>query len=162
MRYLVEHKVHDAEIGCFKEGAIGTAVLRRKQSYDTAQDPIVRITIDRLRKKLLAYYTTEEGQRRTVRFLIEKGGYIPEFRRQETPNIAPTPDHINALSQLARWQDYLEERERSSRAFREADFQAFTEVDLPSTWLGVKQLYRDTEDTPPTLDPITSVRDTSS
>lgn len=67
------------------EQEIGTAVFRRAPDYDTAVDPIVRVQVSQLRKKLQQYFESE-GQGELLRLEIPKGSYLPFFHR-----IAPAP-----------------------------------------------------------------------
>lgn len=61
-----------------KEYTIGTAVFDRPVSFDPRTDSVVRVEARRLRSRLDAYYTGE-GASGTLRIVIPKGTYVPDF-----------------------------------------------------------------------------------
>ncbi|HEY4355050.1 MAG TPA: hypothetical protein VGN16_04815 [Acidobacteriaceae bacterium] len=61
-----------------KETTIGISCFGRDPGYDTKLDPIVRVTIRRMRKKLELFYTGE-GKDESIRIVFPKGSYIPRF-----------------------------------------------------------------------------------
>ncbi len=63
----------------------GEAVFGRKDSYDTSQDNIVRVSATELRRRVDAYFA-EEGKGEPLVFEIPRGSYTPIFRwRAEMP-----------------------------------------------------------------------------
>ena len=79
---LKEHrdKIHENEIG--------TAVFERPAGYDTNIDPIVRVNVTELRKRIEAYFSAE-GLHENLIMEIPRGNYIPIFRlRPAEPEIA--------------------------------------------------------------------------
>ena len=71
-----------------KETTIGIFCFGRSPGYDTKQDPIVRVTAGRLRKKLELFYE-KEGERQEFRILLPKGTYVPRFNRcSNRPSVA--------------------------------------------------------------------------
>jgi tetratricopeptide (TPR) repeat protein len=62
-----------------KEYVLGATVLGKGDSFDPKADPIVRVQMRRLRKRLDRYYTTE-GRYDSLLIEIPKGTYIPTFR----------------------------------------------------------------------------------
>ena len=67
------------------EQEIGQAVFGRKDSYDTSQDNIVRVSATELRRRVDAYFA-EEGKGEPLVFEIPRGSYTPIFRwRAEMP-----------------------------------------------------------------------------
>lgn len=80
--YLVEKALeHDA--GAVSEYAIGIRVFdRHPTAYSTAEDPIVRVQVGRLRAKLKDYYATP-GSGADIEITIPAGSYMPAFRRFE-------------------------------------------------------------------------------
>ena len=77
LRFTVE-KTLGGEAGQLKEYRIGTAVFRRPQSFDPADDSIVRVQARKLRKRLELYYATE-GRQDPVRVVYVPGSYVPRF-----------------------------------------------------------------------------------
>ena len=66
------------------EQEIGQAVFGRKDSYDTSQDNIVRVSATELRRRVEAYFAAE-GKDEPLIFDIPRGSYTPIFRwRAET------------------------------------------------------------------------------
>lgn len=61
------------------EQEIGQAVFGRRESYDTSQDNIVRVSATELRKRLNAYFASE-GREEPIVFEIPRGSYVPVFR----------------------------------------------------------------------------------
>jgi len=61
-----------------KEYDVAIEVLERPESFNPAEDAIVRVEVHRLRKKLREYYETE-GSGRALRIVIPLGRYAPEF-----------------------------------------------------------------------------------
>jgi hypothetical protein len=65
--------------GRLKEYLLGTTVLGKSDSFDPKADPIVRVQMRRLRKRLDRYYATE-GRYDSLLIEIPKGSYAPTFR----------------------------------------------------------------------------------
>ncbi len=61
------------------EQEIGQAVFGRRESYDTSQDNIVRVSATELRRRVDAYFASE-GKDETLIFEIPRGSYMPVFR----------------------------------------------------------------------------------
>ena len=84
LRYLVEKRLA-ADEAAMRETAIAFDVFRRDPgSYDPQTDPIVRVTVGRLRQRLEAHYRTLPQPSR-VRILLPKGRYAPEFQGRDGP-----------------------------------------------------------------------------
>jgi hypothetical protein len=87
-----------------KERLLGIRVFNRPPDYDTANDPIVRVTIAEIRKRIAQYYH-EEAHDAEMRIELMPGRYEPEFcpRKQKafsTADPAPTSEGIaSALAQ---------------------------------------------------------------
>ena len=62
-----------------KERLLGVQVFGRPADYDTATDPIVRVTIAEIRKRIAQYYH-EEAHELEMRIELTPGSYEPEFR----------------------------------------------------------------------------------
>jgi len=80
LRFLVEHDLQFPDIP-LTEHAIGIAVFRRDPAvYCTGDDPVVRVQIGRLRRKLVNHYATL-GQQDPVRLNVPAGGYRLTYER---------------------------------------------------------------------------------
>ena len=62
-----------------KERLLGVQVFDRPADYDTASDPIVRVTIAEIRKRIAQYYH-EDAHDSEMRIELLPGSYVPEFR----------------------------------------------------------------------------------
>jgi hypothetical protein len=71
------------------EQEIGQAVFGRRDSYDTSQDNIVRVSATELRKRVDAYFATE-GRDELLIFEIPRGSYTPAFRMRAPEVAVPT------------------------------------------------------------------------
>jgi len=76
LRHTVEHALSCSE--GLKERTIGHEVFGRDPGYDTAQDPIVRMTAAEVRKRLGQYYQLPEHAAEPV-ISYQPGSYVPEF-----------------------------------------------------------------------------------
>ena len=77
LRFVVEHALAgNAEQ--LKERIIGIEVFGRGADYDTASDPIVRVTAAEIRKRIAQYYAVPEHQKQ-LRVSLPAGSYIPQF-----------------------------------------------------------------------------------
>ncbi len=61
-----------------KERLLGVRVFNRPPGYDTANDPIVRVTIAEIRKRIAQYYH-EAAHDTEMRIELMSGHYVPEF-----------------------------------------------------------------------------------
>lgn len=78
LRYLVEKRIEGDETA-LHEAPIALAVFQRDPAtYDARSDPIVRVTVSRLRARLDLHYAACD-QPPTLRIVLPKGGYSPEF-----------------------------------------------------------------------------------
>src|SRR5689334_11872113 len=74
------------------EYALGVSVLGRPEGYSPAEDSSVRSRAYELRNKLASYYR-DEAPADPIQIEIEKGAYVPRFRRRgaAAASIADTP-----------------------------------------------------------------------
>ena len=72
-----------------KERTLGVEIFGRDADYDTASDPIVRVTAAEIRKRVAQYYQ-ETGHEDELRITLSSGSYVPQFR---WPNGGHEPDH---------------------------------------------------------------------
>lgn len=89
LRYIVEETL-EGRGPQLKERTLGIDVFGRPSDYDTASDPIVRVTIAEIRKRIAQYYH-EEAHASELRIELTPGSYIPEFLpgRDHEPEVAP-------------------------------------------------------------------------
>ena len=81
LRYLVERKAAGDE-GALCEAGIAMAVFPRDPAvYDPEIDPIVRVSIGRLRERLEKHYDRFKRAPETI-IALPRGRYVPEFRRR--------------------------------------------------------------------------------
>lgn len=85
-RYLVEETLAGrGEV--LKERSIGISVFGCSADYDTAENPIVRVTVAEIRKRIAQYYQ-EEGQDSQIQIDLRPGHYMPRFyREREAVNV---------------------------------------------------------------------------
>lgn len=81
-----------------KERLLGVRVFDRPADYDTAVDPIVRVTIAEIRKRIAQYYHEEEHDAE-LRIELLPGRYAPEFRTRTPhgPAVPPSAAEIREL-----------------------------------------------------------------
>lgn len=78
LRYLVD-KCVDGDEGALCERAIALEVFRRDPAaYDPQNDPIVRVTVGRLRERLDTHYAHAASPPQ-LRIVLPRGRYAPEF-----------------------------------------------------------------------------------
>src|SRR5580658_6297875 len=77
LRFVVEQTLAgNAEN--IKERTLGIEVFGRDAEYDTASDPIVRVTAAEVRKRLAQYYQ-DAAHEHELRITLPSGSYIPQF-----------------------------------------------------------------------------------
>jgi tetratricopeptide (TPR) repeat protein len=95
LRFLVEKALAN-DTRALKETTIGVEVFQRNPSlYDPKKDPIVRVSIARLRDRLAEHYK-EIDAKPVVRIELPKGRYVPEFveigsPREKLPRLLVLP-----------------------------------------------------------------------
>ncbi len=88
LRFVVEHAL-SGNADQLKERIIGIEVFGRGADYDTASDPIVRVTAAEIRKRIAQYYAIPEHQNE-LRVSLPAGSYIPQFQ------LPPAGEHEGA------------------------------------------------------------------
>ena len=78
LRFVVEHALN-GNADQLKERTIGVEVFGRGHDYDTASDPIVRVTAAEIRKRIAQYYAVPEHQNQ-LRLSLPAGSYVPQFQ----------------------------------------------------------------------------------
>jgi len=91
LSYVVEQVLagHTEDL---KERSIGVNLFHRAPSYDTGDDPIVRVKAGEVRRRLAEYYAAEK-QAPDLRIELPVGSYVPNFhwRTEPPPVAAPSP-----------------------------------------------------------------------
>jgi hypothetical protein len=87
-RFIVEETL-EGRGEFLKERLLGIRVFNRAPDYDTAEDPIARVTIAEIRKRIAQYYH-EEAHEDEMRIELMPGRYEPEFfpRRSRLSTLA--------------------------------------------------------------------------
>ena len=94
LRYLVERRVAGDETA-LRETSIALEVFRRDPAtYDPRSDPIVRVSVRRLRDRLEAHYAHYDAPPK-LRIVLPRGGYVPEF--VPLPGAAEAPAGLAVL-----------------------------------------------------------------
>ncbi len=100
LRFIVEEAL-EGRGEYLKERLLGVRVFDRPADYDTAADPVVRVTIAEIRKRIAQYYHDEDHDAE-IRIELLPGRYAPEFRtrtaRRDIGN--PVPDPLDSGSLL--------------------------------------------------------------
>ena len=90
LEQVVEHSLSESPEP-LKERTLGVRVFSREPSYDTAADPIVRVTAGEVRRRLGQYYG-EEAHHSALRIDLPAGSYAPAYSRQHSvPAMAAAP-----------------------------------------------------------------------
>src|ERR1700759_3236340 len=86
-RFIVEETL-EGRGEFLKERLLGVRVFNRPPDYDTADDPIARVTIAEIRKRIAQYYH-EEAHESEMRIELTSGRYEPEFYPRKAKPAAP-------------------------------------------------------------------------
>ena len=86
---VVEHSLSQSPEP-LKERTLGVHVFAREPTYDTATDPIVRVTAGEVRRRLAQYYA-EEAHHSDMRIDLPPGSYAPTYSRPHPVVPPPTP-----------------------------------------------------------------------
>jgi hypothetical protein len=74
-----------------KERTIGIEIFGRDVAYDTAADPIVRVTAAEIRKRMAQYYQ-DAAHEEELRISLPSGSYIPQFHRPRSGDDLGLPE----------------------------------------------------------------------
>jgi hypothetical protein len=77
LRFVVSQTLA-GEGDSLKERTLGIEVFGKDADYDTASDPIVRVTAAEIRKRIAQYYQ-DPGHQDELRITLPSGAYIPQF-----------------------------------------------------------------------------------
>ena len=104
LRFIVEETL-EGRGEFLKERLLGVRVFNRPPDYDTADDPIARVTIAEIRKRIAQYYH-EEAHETEMRIELMPGHYEPEFYPRNvrvSPPIDPSKPSEGAALTLAQY-----------------------------------------------------------
>jgi hypothetical protein len=110
LRFIAERTL-SGQTDLLKERTLGIEIFGRPADYDTASDPIVRVTAAEIRKRIAQYYQ-EPGHESELRVLLPAGSYVPQFvwpqqAKEESPAAPAAESDTSALSST-----HTEERPR--------------------------------------------------
>jgi hypothetical protein len=77
LRFVVEHTLA-GDVEQIKERTLGIEIFGRDADYDTASDPIVRVTAAEIRKRVAQYYQ-DPAHQEELRITMPSGSYVPQF-----------------------------------------------------------------------------------
>jgi hypothetical protein len=77
LRFIVNHTL-SGHTDQLKERTLGVEVFGKDANYDTANDPIVRVTAAEIRKRIAQYYQ-EPAHEHELRLSLPPGSYVPKF-----------------------------------------------------------------------------------
>lgn len=83
LRFVVDHTLNGT-VDNIKERTLGIEIFGRDADYDTASDPIVRVTAAEIRKRTAQYYQDPE-HRKELRITLPSGSYVPQFQWPANP-----------------------------------------------------------------------------
>lgn len=78
LRYVVQ-KTLDRQEGSLKERTVGVEVFGRKPTYDSNNDPIVRVTASEVRRRIAQYYH-DPAHQNELWIDLPTGTYVAQFR----------------------------------------------------------------------------------
>lgn len=90
LRFVVESTL-SGQGDVLKERTLGVEIFGKRAHYDTANDPIVRVTAAEIRKRLALYYG-EPGHSSELRVSLPAGSYVPQFEWPRTLPEHSAPD----------------------------------------------------------------------
>jgi hypothetical protein len=89
LRFVIEQTLL-GQTDLLKERTLGIEIFGRAADYDTASDPIVRVTATEIRKRIAQYYQ-EPGHETELRVSLPAGSYVPQF---QWPQVAEAPQTV--------------------------------------------------------------------
>jgi hypothetical protein len=83
LRYIVNATIN-GQADLLKERTLGIEIFGKDPDYDTAVEPIVRVTAAEIRKRIAQYYQ-DSGHVDELRISLPPGSYVPQFHPPATP-----------------------------------------------------------------------------
>lgn len=103
LEYSVQHVLQGNAQDDLRERSVGVEVFQRAADYDTAEDAIVRVTANEVRKRLAQYYQ-ESGSDSDPVITLPPGSYAVTFRWKPAPLVEPeAAPPAPALRRVSRW-----------------------------------------------------------
>jgi len=101
LRFVVEHTLA-GDVDDIKERTLGIEIFGKDADYDTAVDPIVRVTAAEIRKRVAQYYQ-DSAHESELRITLPSGSYIPQFHSPKGVSIfgLPEPEAVAAVAEPA-------------------------------------------------------------
>lgn len=100
LRFVVE-KTLAGQAEDLKERTIAVEVYGRPEDYDPAEDPVVRVRANEVRKRLAQYYMQAGNRPFPVRIELPPGHYVPQFLFDEGG--AAEPESVPQAMASRRW-----------------------------------------------------------
>jgi hypothetical protein len=82
LRYIVNATIN-GQADLLKERTLGIEIFGKDPEYDTAVEPIVRVTAAEIRKRIAQYYQ-DPGHEDELRISLAPGSYVPQFHPPTT------------------------------------------------------------------------------
>jgi hypothetical protein len=89
LRFVIDQTLL-GQTDLLKERTLGIEIFGREADYDTASDPIVRVTATEIRKRIAQYYQ-EPGHETELRVTLPAGSYVPQFHWPQAAKESPAP-----------------------------------------------------------------------
>jgi len=86
LRFVIEQTLL-GQTDLLKERTLGIEIFGREADYDTASDPIVRVTATEIRKRIAQYYQ-EPGHETELRVSLPAGSYVPQFQWPQVAEVS--------------------------------------------------------------------------
>jgi hypothetical protein len=99
LSYVVEQTLA-GRTDILKERSIGVDLFHRAPTYDTSEDPIVRVKAGEVRRRLAEFYAGEE-RAPELQIELPVGSYIPKFHWRSPADAAPPQDQTLTVEQNA-------------------------------------------------------------
>lgn len=90
LRYVVDQTL-SGNTENLKERTLGVEIFGKSADYDTANDPIVRVTAAEIRKRIAQYYQ-EPGHQGELRLSLPPGSYVPQFQLSPMDAMVAEPE----------------------------------------------------------------------
>src|ERR1700756_1269094 len=95
LRFVIDQTLL-GQTDLLKERTLGIEIFGREADYDTASDPIVRVTATEIRKRIAQYYQ-EPGHETELRVSLPSGSYVPQFHWPQAAKETGHPQTVPAL-----------------------------------------------------------------